>query len=312
MPLPCTECNNLLLKGIIEASHIKHVLTSPLEHASVRRVLEALAKQGQIQLTYVQVDEHGGIDLDAIETWLKAHSHALLSFMHVNNEIGNVTDIASIGALCQSYQALLHSDTTQSWYCYDIGQLPMHLAVGSAHKFHGPKGIGFVYIHESLAVNPRIVGGHQEFGRRAGTENIAHIVGMAKALELAFQNRAHIVEHLSKLKAYMIHGLKTKLPGVVFNGHSLDAKKSSPHILNISLPGYPHRDMLVYQLDLAGIAVSVGSACMSGSHRGSKVIAALRKDSQDALRFSFSKYTTYQDIDKTIEVLVRLWKKASQ
>lgn len=300
-----TEGNNFLLSGIIRARNIAHVLSSPLEHISVRKLLSHLAKLGMIQLTYASVDSYGNFDLEEIEYWLAHHPGALLSFMHVNNELGNLTDIHAIGTLCKQHGALLHSDTVQSLYSYDIGQLPVDCAVGSAHKIHGPKGIGFVYVNSSVAIEPLILGGEQEFGQRGGTENIASIAALAKALEIASSYREAHITHLKSIKGYMIDRLKQVFPDVLFYGNSADPFKSSPNILNISLPSYQYGSMLVYRLALEGIAVSEGSACMSGSSKRSDVIDLLQPSYKNALRISFSKYTTYHEVDRCIEVLLQ-------
>lgn len=305
-----TEGNNMLLKGVIEAMQIAHVLTSPLEHLAVRMPLEVLAHQGKIKLDYVHINEKGEIFLEEIEEWLKKYNRSLLSFMRVNHEIGNITDIASIGQLCGQYNAILHSDTVQSIYClpHDFEALSLMLAVGSAHKLHGPHGIGFVYIHPSVSVVPLIYGGNQELNMRGGTENVASIVGMAKAVEISYRDREKIVEHLCSIKKYMLECLKHHIPSIRFNGHSESLIKSSPTLLNISLPTSFHKnDMLVYNLAIHGVAASTGSACTSGSVVGSSVIAALEDGTTYALRFSFSKYTTHEEIEETVRILKQLW-----
>ncbi len=304
-----TEGNNMLLRGIIEAMQITHVLTSPLEHLAVRMPLEALAKERKIQLSYVCVNQTGDFMLDQVAQWLKAHPHALVSFMQVNHEIGNITDIVAIGQLCRKYGAFFHSDTVQGIYCSLSGFLSCHLAVGSAHKIHGPKGIGFVYIDSQVSVAPLVIGGSQELNMRAGTENVAHIVGMAKALEIVFRDREKVVANLLAIKQHMVTLLKIHIPDITFNGHSESLTQSSPHLLSISLPESQEGDMLIYNLDIHGIAASTGSACTSGSQIGSEVIAALKKKNNHAIRFSFSKYTTHTEVEKTVALLAELHMK---
>ncbi|WP_339044030.1 cysteine desulfurase family protein [Cardinium endosymbiont of Tipula unca] len=306
-----TEGNNMLLSGIVEGMKIAHVLTSPLEHLAVRMPLERLAQQGKITLTYTNVTETGDIILDEVASWLQKHDHALVSFMQANHEIGNIIDLQSIGRLCQKHHALLHSDTIQSMYCLrdDFSDLSVQLALGSAHKIHGPKGIGFVYIDSKVSIAPLICGGSQELNMRGGTENVASIIGMAKALEITFRDRIKIVAHLSAIKKYMITLLKGQVPGIQFNGNSESLTQSSPTILNVSLPFWEDGDMLIYNLDIHGIAASTGSACTSGSNVGSQVIAALHKDSHHAIRFSFSKYTTHLEIEQTVALLTQLYQK---
>ncbi|MGI2298886.1 cysteine desulfurase family protein [Candidatus Cardinium hertigii] len=304
-----TEGNNMLLRGVIEAMQIAHVLTAPLEHLSVRMPLETLARQGKITLSYVQVDQDGGFSLDEVAQWLKDHPHALVSFMRVNHEIGNLTDVVAIGQLCKAYGAYFHSDTIQSIYCGLADFQSCHLALGSAHKIHGPKGIGFVYIDATVSVAPLITGGGQELNMRGGTENVAYIVGMAKALEMAFAHKTKVVAHLLAIKQYMIELLKTDMPDVTFNGQSASLTQSSPNLLNISLPDSDGRDMVVYHLDIHGIAASTGSACTSGSAIGSAVVAALKKENNHAIRFSFSKNTTFSEVKKTVDLLKQLYIK---
>lgn len=304
-----TEGNNMLLKGIIDAMHIAHVLTSPLEHLAVRMPLEALAKQGKITLSYLRVSQAGDFTLDEVEAWLKKHPHALVSLMQVNHEIGNITDIAAVGQICRRYGAFLHSDMIQAIYGCFPDFLSCHLAVGSAHKIHGPKGVGFVYIDAKTSVAPLIAGGSQELNMRGGTENVPYIVGMAKALAIAFRDREKIVTHLLAIKQHMIALLKKHIPDIIFNGHSESLTQSSPHLLNISLPDSQAHDMLIYNLDIHGIAASTGSACTSGSALGSSVIAALQKKNSHAIRFSFSKYTTHIEVEQTVAMLAKLYAK---
>lgn len=306
-----TEGNNMLLSGMIEGMKIAHVLTSPLEHLAVRMPLEQLAKQGKITLTYASVTETGDVILDEVESWLHKHDHALVSFMQVNHEIGNIIDLQTISQLCQKHHAFLHSDTIQSIYCLrdDFSDLSVQLALGSAHKIHGPKGIGFVYIDSKVSIAPLICGGSQELNMRGGTENVASIIGMAKALEITFRDRMKIVTHLSAIKKHMITLLKEQVPGIQFNGNSESLTQSSPTILNVSLPFWEDRDMLIYNLDIHGVAASTGSACTSGSNIGSQVIASLHKENNHAIRFSFSKYTTHLEIEKTVALLSQLYQK---
>ncbi|WP_419241577.1 cysteine desulfurase family protein [Cardinium endosymbiont of Nabis limbatus] len=298
-----TEGNNMLLRGIIEAVQIADVLTTPLEHLSVRVPLEALAKAGKISLSYVGVNQNGDFRLEEVAQWLSEHPNGLVSCMQVNHEMGNITDVVAIGQLCQSAGAFFHSDTIQAIYCglLDLGSC--HLAVGSAHKIHGPKGVGFVYIDAKASVAPFITGGSQELNMRGGTENVAYIVGMAKALEIAFRDREKIATHLAAVKQHMVALLKRAIPDIIFNGHSASCTQSSPHLLNISLPAAQAHDMLVYHLDIHGIAASTGSACTSGSALGSPVIAALQKGTNHAIRFSFSKYTTFAEVEKAVDLL---------
>ena len=303
-----TEGNNMLLKGCIATHNINHVITSPLEHDSVRIPLIFLAKKGTIQLDFVAIDQQGVIQYDHLEELLKKNTtkSTLVSIMHANHEIGNIYNINHIGEICADYKSVFHSDTIQTMGKYDFKTFPMQLAVGTAHKFHGPKGAGFVYINSATKISSFIHGGMQEIGMRGGTENVAGIVGLAKALEVAYRDQEKNREHVSRLKNIMIKQLQEKLPFITFNGASADLEKSIPTLLNIQLPKSDKHDMLLFNLDIRGIAASAGSACTSGSVMGSQVLTALNKNSLGAVRFSFSKYTTIEEINYTVNALAKI------
>ena len=306
-----TEGNNMALKGSITATGITQVITSPLEHHAVLHPLEQLARSGQIQLHYVQVDAQGCLQYDHLAHLLKTHPQALVSLMHANNEIGNFNDLARIGALCQTYGARFHTDAVQTiGHCVlDFQALPVHLAVGSAHKFHGPQGVGLLYLRGGTQVTPLIDGGAQERNMRGGTENVPGIVGLSKALEVAYQNLAQDRPYIQALKDRMVQRLQARIPGVTFNGTSAQANTSLYTILSVSLPPADSHDMLLFNLDIQQISASAGSACTSGSNVGAHVLKALGTDPQrGTVRFSFSKYNTHEEVDYVVEQLARLSK----
>ncbi len=310
-----TESNNMALRGSVVASGIRHVITSPIEHHAVLRPLEKMAQAGQIQVHWVQIDAQGCLQYDHLEHLLQTHERALVSLMHANNEIGNLNDIAQIGALCKTYGAIFHTDAVQTiGHCMlDFQTLPVHLATGSAHKFHGPKGVGLLYIRGGVQVAPLIDGGAQERNMRGGTENVPGIVGLGKALEIAHRDMQEDRQYVQGLKDRMIQRLQTRIPGVVFNGTSAHAEASLYTILSVSLPPSDSHDMLVFNLDIQKISASVGSACASGSHVGSHVLQALGTDQRrGTVRCSFSKYNTDEEIDYVVEQLCMLGGASAQ
>ncbi len=304
-----TEGNNMALRGAIETLGIVHVITSPIEHHAVLYPLKQLAQAGQIQLHWVSINAHGHLQYDHLEHLLKTHDRSLVSLMHANNEIGNFSDLKRIGALCKTYNATFHTDAVQTiGHCaLDLQALPVHLAVGSAHKFHGPKGVGLVYISGDIRITPLIYGGSQERNMRGGTENVPGIVGLSKALALAHHNMEQDRQYIQGLKDQMIQRLQACIPGVAFNGASARAEESLYTILSVSLPPSDNHDLLVFNLDIRHISASVGSACASGSDIDSHVLQALGTDQRrGVVRFSFSKYTTPEEVDYAIAQLALL------
>ena len=304
-----TESNNMALRGCVAALGINHVITSPIEHKAVLYPLEKMAQAGQIQLHWLHIDAQGGLQYDHLEYLLKKHDRVLVSLMHANNEIGNLNDITRIGSLCQTYNAIFHTDTVQTTgrYTLDFKALPVHLAVGSAHKFHGPKGVGFLYIRDGIQIAPLIYGGAQERNMRGGTENVPGIVGLSKALEIAHRDMQRDHQYIQELKDQMIQRLRAYIPGVAFHGASAQAEASLYTILSISLPPSDRHDMLVFNLDIHKISASVGSACASGSYIASHVLRALGTDQQrGTVRLSFSKYNTAAEIDYVVKQLEML------
>ena len=306
-----TEADNTALVCGIESHSISHAITSPLEHHAVLHTLEMLAKKGQVQLSLLDVNEQGEIDLQQLEELLKKNPKSMISLMHGNNEIGNLNDLERIGTLARAYDAFFHSDTVQTMghYAHDLSQLPVDALVAGAHKFHGPKGVGFLYVRKDKKIHPFIHGGAQERNMRGGTENVIGIIGLAKALELSLEELESHRSHIEKIKGYFIGKLKQDIPGVSFNGCSADLDKSLYTVLNVSLPpSESNRGMLLFHLDLEGISASGGSACSSGATVGSHVLRALQHSPErDAVRFSFSRFTTMEEVDYTLEKLKGLY-----
>jgi len=297
-----TEADNTAIRcGIID-HHIKHAITSRIEHHAVIHTLEALEKAGIIRLSFVNVDAKGNIDYDHLETLLKENERSFVSIMHANNEIGTLSDMERIGDLCETYDAIFHCDTVQTMghYRHDLSKLKAHFLVCSAHKLHGPKGVGFLHINHRIKIKPFIYGGAQERNMRGGTENIYGIVGLAKALEIAYAEMEQHQRHIQGLKSYMKSQLIESIPGIGFNGET-DEDKSLYTVLNVQFPEMEMADMLLFSLDIAGISASGGSACSSGSDIGSHVLTAIgASTTRPSVRFSFSKYTTKEEIDFTV------------
>jgi len=303
-----TEADNMAIRSSVYTHDIKHIITSKIEHHAVLHTAEALKKEG-IGLSYVHLDEKGRVQMDHLEMLLKTNPSSLVSLMHANNEIGNLLDIADVGELCVEYGAVFHSDTVQTMghYVHDLEQLKIQCMVGSAHKFHGPKGIGFLYLDATHKINPFIYGGAQERNMRGGTENVYGIIGLAKALEIAYEGMNSHQQHILELKGYMVSLLKEKIEGVGFNGNSDDLNNSLYTVLNVDFPPSENNDMLLFNLDIKGISVSGGSACSSGTDVGSHVLRQLNtKPNSGAVRFSFSKYNTKEEINYVVEQLVEI------
>lgn len=301
-----TEADNTALRCSIESKNIKHALTSRIEHHAVLHTLESLEKSGKIELTFVNLDEKGRVDMGHLESWLKSHPNSIVSLMHANNEIGNLNDIETIGEWCLEYGAIFHSDTVQAvgHYVHDLQKLKIHCMVGAAHKFHGPKGTGFLYLRNEHVIEPLIQGGSQERNMRGGTENIAGIVGLAKSFELAYEKMDEHRKHIESLKKRMIERLKEQVADIAFNGESANLEKSLYTVLNVCLPPSEENEMLLFSLDINKVSASGGSACSSGSNVGSHVLAALDRDpNRGAIRFSFSKFNTAEEIDFAVDKL---------
>jgi cysteine desulfurase len=305
-----TEADNTAIISGIRSHGITNVITTPIEHHAVLHTLEYLARNEEIMLSFAKLDEKGRIDLEHFEKLLTNNPNSLVSIMHANNEIGNINQIDLIGELCSKYKAVFHSDTVQTMghYVHDLQKLKADFIVGAAHKFHGPKGTGFLYLNAKNKIFPLIHGGAQERNMRGGTENIYGIIGLAKALEIAYANMESDRKHIEKLKEYLIQQLQAKIPGVIFNGNCLDMQNSLYTVLNISTSIHEINEMVLFNLDIEKISVSGGSACASGSEIGSHVLRFLNADHRRAhIRFSFSKYNTMEEVDYVIGKLEKMY-----
>lgn len=308
-----TEADNAILSGAIESFGIRNIISSPIEHHAVEQTLHKLASRNKLSLHYVKLDDNGHIDYLHLESLLRKHSHALVSLMHANNEIGNLLDIWRVGEMADAAGAYFHSDTVQTvgHYRHDLSKLKVHAMAAAAHKFHGPKGAGFMFIRKDKKIKPFIFGGAQERNMRGGTENVYGIIGMAKALEIAYREMDEHIRVVSGLKQYMIEKLREHIPGVDFHGDSAHPDRSLYTVLNVCLPESDDGDMILFNLDLQGISVSGGSACSSGAVTGSHVLGALYPGSKrGAVRFSFSKFNTREEIDYAVGRLAELCKVA--
>ena len=305
-----TESDNMVLISAVRDLNVKTIITSKVEHKAVLNVVKYLEETESIDLKYVNVSNDGLIDYNHLQTLLKKCSNkCLVSLMHINNEIGSKLDLNLVGNLCKDNNALFHSDTVQSIgkYEFDLSKLNIDFIVGSAHKFHGPKGIGFVYINKNLKLNPFVIGGNQERGMRAGTESVHNISGMELAFINSYTNIQENNNHISSLKSTFIKKIKKDIPEIKFNGSCDDDLLSSFSILNICLPIPKEKAVLLdFNLDMKGIACSRGSACQSGSITGSHVLNSILSDkdlTKPSLRFSFSKYNNNQEVERVINVL---------
>ena len=297
-----TEADNMAIRCSILDYGIKNVITSAIEHHAVLHSLQALESSGLIQLNYVNIDERGSVDYQHLEELLDTHERSFVSLMQANNELGTLTDIERVGELCEKYNAIFHCDTVQSMghYLHDLNKLKVHFLVCAAHKLHGPKGVGFLYINHKIKINPMIFGGSQERNMRGGTENVYGIVGLAKALEVAYAEMEEHHQYIQGLKSYMIDQLRINIPGIEFNGET-DPEKSLYIVLNVSFPEMDMAEMLLFSLDIAGISASGGSACSSGTNIGSHVLNGIQANpNRPAVRFSFSKYNSKEEIDYVI------------
>jgi cysteine desulfurase len=303
-----TEANNTAISCTIRDLGIKHAITSPIEHHAVLHTLEEQAKSGHIKLSLVEVDEKGRVKLDHLEELLKKNGRTFVSLMHANNELGNLLPLKKAGEICAKYDAVFHSDTVQTMghYAFNLQELNVSFITCAAHKFHGPKGVGFLYINNKIKIHPFIFGGAQERNMRGGTENVYGIVGLAKALELCYDHLEEHRFHIQHLKDYMVEKLRESIPGVEFNGDTLG--DSLYTVLNVSFPPTDISEMLLMNLDINGVAASGGSACSSGSDVGSHVLTALKVNpDRPSVRFSFSKYSTKEEVDFAMEKLKEMF-----
>ncbi|WP_456464115.1 cysteine desulfurase family protein [Lutibacter sp.] len=305
-----SEADNLILRNTVENLGVTTIISSKIEHHAVLHTIENLVKEFKITALWVELDENGDVNYNHLEQLLQqTEGKKLVSLMYVNNEIGNILDLKVVSDLCLKYDALFHSDTVQGigHFEIDVEQTPIDFFTASAHKFHGPKGVGFAYIKKGFGIYPILHGGEQERGARAGTENIHGILGMDKALEIALKNLDEETTYIQNLKSYFIEKLKNNFEEVAFNGLSESKTKSSYIILNVRFP--KEYALLLFNLDLKGIAVSGGSACQSGSNKGSHVLNTIlseKEATKTSVRFSFSKFNTEEEVDYVIDVLKEL------
>ncbi len=299
-----TEADNLAMHIAVRDMGCTRIITSKIEHSAIVKPAEKLEEEGKVSLHWVALTEDGSIDLDDLKNTLSDGVKTYVTLMHGNNEIANILPLKEVAEMCVEQGALFHSDTVQTMghYRFNLKETPIHFLNAAAHKYHGPKGVGFIFIRKNIPGYADITGGGQERGMRGGTENTASIMGMAKAMDIAFSEVEEHRAHVSELKQYMIAALKKRIPGIVFNGQS-ESTESLYTVLSTTFPPTKNNDMFLFLLDLEGIAASGGSACSSGATKGSHVldgIDALR-EGQPAVRFSFSRYTTKEEIDYAIE-----------
>ncbi|WP_034058202.1 cysteine desulfurase family protein [Lacinutrix jangbogonensis] len=304
-----TEADNLALRSSVRDLGVKTIITSRIEHHAVIYTVNQLEREYGITVKFVDLDEEGQIDYTHLEALLQSPKKKLVSLMHVNNEIGNILDIKRVGELCKANNALFHSDTVQSvgHYELDLQDISIDFLAVSAHKFHGPKGVGFAFVRKNSGIKPLIFGGEQERGARAGTEAVHNIVGLEEALKISYANLTEERAYITSLKKYFIKSIIEAFPEASFNGSSANFEKSTYTLVNVCLPIAPEKaPILLFQLDLKGIACSKGSACQSGSAKGSHVLSQILcyEDMQKpSLRFSFCKYNTTTEIDYVVDVL---------
>ncbi|OIQ36723.1 MAG: cysteine desulfurase [Crocinitomix sp. MedPE-SWsnd] len=297
-----TEADNMAIACAVKDGGVTRIISSTIEHHAVGHSIESMK---DVKADWVNVSDTGQVDMNHLEELLKTGEKTLVSLMHANNEIGTLLDVKAVSALCKKYGAYFHSDTVQTMghYQIDVKDLGADFITCAAHKFHGPKGIGFLFAKKNLNVTPIIQGGAQERGLRGGTENLIGIAGLAKALELATEDVEGHIDHVQGLKTYMMDQLTEKVPGVSFHGET-EPSKSLYTVLNVCFPPFENKSMLLFLMDLKGVACSGGSACTSGSNTGSHVLRGINADTERPnTRFSFSRYTTKDEIDYAISII---------
>ena len=304
-----TEADNMFIINTVLEKKIDTVITSKVEHHAVLHCCDYLNKTQNINIKYVSINDNGEVDLDDLEKITSNNKNSLVSLMHGNNEIGNINDLKTISKICEKNNVVFHSDTVQTvgHYAIDLNKINIQGIVGSAHKFHGPKGIGFLYLNNKHKISPFIHGGAQERNMRGGTENVYGIVGLSEALTLAYENMATHKEKIIALKSHMIESLRQKVKGVKFNGLSSDLDNSLYTVLNTSIPNVDDQQMFLFNLDINNIAASAGSACSSGSDSGSHVLKEIKTEEGFVnVRFSFSKYNSIEEVDYVINKIVEI------
>ena len=308
-----TEADNLVLRSAVCDLGVKHIISSKIEHHAVSHTIEALANSSKVRVSYVKVLKDGSVCMQHLEELLSQSAEkTLVTLMHINNEIGTILDIEYVANLCKKHNALFHSDTVQSigHYPLDLSKISIDFLAASAHKFHGPKGVGFAFVRSGFGLQPIITGGTQERGCRAGTESIHDIVGMDASLEIAYKNIVSEKDFILSLKTYFIESLKQEISGIEFNGCCDDSSKSTYTLVNVCLPVDQEKaPLFLFQLDLKGIACSKGSACQSGGTTGSHVLNEVLSEvnlKKPSIRFSFSCFNTTKEIDTVVHTLKTL------
>ncbi|MEO2084879.1 MAG: cysteine desulfurase family protein [Marinoscillum sp.] len=304
-----TEANNTFLINTFLEKNINTFITTKIEHHAVLHCAEYLKQIKNINIEYLKINEKGSFDMSDLENKLNKYPNSLVSLMHGNNEIGNILDINIVADLCNDMRVIFHSDTVQTvaHYNFDLVKLGAHGIVGSAHKFHGPKGIGFLYLNKSQKISPFIHGGSQERNMRGGTENVYGIVGLAEALELADSNLENHKKYILELKQRMINGLKSKIQNIKFNGESANLNNSLYAVLNVAIPDIEDQQMFLFNLDINNISASAGSACTSGSDAGSHVLQEIQHHKKHvSVRFSFSKNNTIDEVDYVVDKIMEI------
>ena len=304
-----TEADNMFLINTVHEKNIDTIITSKIEHHAVLHCCDFLNKSYNTNIKYVKTDEKGKVDLEDLENLIKKNKNSIVSLMHGNNEIGNINNLKQLSKVCEQHRVILHSDTVQTigHYPINLNEIEIHGIVGSAHKFHGPKGIGFLYLNNKHKISPFIHGGAQERNMRGGTENVYGIVGLSEALSLASEEMENHKTKILSLKKHMISSLKNKIKGVSFNGLSESTDDSLYTVLNVSIPEIEDQQMFLFNLDINNIAASAGSACTSGSDSGSHVLNEIRTEKSHVnVRFSFSKYNTIEEADYVVEKIMEI------
>lgn len=303
-----TESSNTAIHAAVRDLGCRHIITSKIEHHAVMHSVEHLDKLDLVEVSYVKLLPDGHVDMEDLEKLLASSKEkTLVTLMHANNEIGNLLDIHAVGFLCKKYNAFFHSDTVQTvgHFPFDLRSTPVHFVTGAAHKFHGPKGVGVLYINENVKIEPLVHGGGQERNMRAGTENLYGIVGFASALEKATQRHEEDREYIYGLKKYMHQQLSEKFENVAFNGDTFG--KSLYTVLSVSFPKSEKSEMLLFNLDINNICASGGSACTSGAEQGSHVIRAINNNpNQVTVRFSFCRHNTKEEIDTVVSKIASM------
>ncbi|TAE13496.1 MAG: cysteine desulfurase [Bacteroidetes bacterium] len=303
-----TESSNTAIMASVRELGCKHIISSVIEHHATLHTVEFLKHNGEAEVSYVKLTENGHVNLAHLESILaESKEKCLVTLMHANNEIGNCLNLHEVGNICKKYKAIFHSDTVQTvgHFPFDLRNTPVHFITGAGHKFHGPKGVGILYVNENVKIKPFIHGGSQERNMRAGTENLYGIVGFAKALQLATDHYEADKAYILSLKKHMAEQLKAEIPGVAFNGDVFG--NSLYTVLSVSFPKTEKSEFLLFNLDINHICASGGSACTSGADAGSHVIRAINNNpNQVTVRFSFSKNNTLAEIDEVVAKLKTL------